>query len=136
MTITPYLRQHALARIGVLKGKSSQSTHSKLLSYYERHAAKNVNGALSRRRVDAFLGVCALQEGGLSSSRLIEELHEILSRWPKLSSPHAEVFSAIELKFVARAVAGALALSKEVQILAKDLVGKIQSAGMPSRLPD
>lgn len=121
------LRQRALDRLGHLGSiriSSTSTTFEKLNSYHARQIAKNANGRLSSRRVEAFLGLC--RTNTLSSQVLIDEMHTICARWPQ-NSP--DIFGNNRLKHVSRAMFDALLCTEDMRAAHLFLTGLIDKVG-------
>ena len=113
-------RQLALERLGSLRnGRRAPETLERLQAYHERQVAKNSTGRLSRRRLDAFLGLCAVQEDNRDTNVLLEELKEVIARWPDLGTATSESFSQDELKHVGRSVCTAIFHMNDVPAILK-----------------
>lgn len=110
-------RGHALQRLGALRAKrlldSGSDSPDRLKAYYERNASKNASGRLSRKHLDAFVGVCtSCSSSGpqpLAESEIIEALDLIVSCWPEQqANSDSEIFPSAELKCVAQEAFAAL----------------------------
>lgn len=113
-------RQLALERLGSLRStRRSVETLERLQTYHERQVSKNSTGRLSRRRVDAFLGLCAGQDGNSDTNMLTEELKELIARWPALDTATSDAFSSGELQHLGRSVCNAIFYVNDVQSILK-----------------
>lgn len=82
------VRRSALERLGSLSARHNadkKAYPNRLKTYYERQARLNDKGPLSRRQIDAFLGLCTsctvATDKSCSSDYILKGLQTILSRW-------------------------------------------------------
>lgn len=109
------VRQLSLERLGALRrqrhGQNEQIAPNRLRTYYERQVLKNADGQLSRRRIDAFLGLCASSNvrDRISTEFIINGLRDIVARWPTSSELNASAgFSNLQMRHISRVALGAI----------------------------